>query len=106
MATPWPLEEESLRFLEDECLNAEVAQLHAWAREGAIDQETAEMHLNSFLGAKTRMLVMPVLDAPQFGNLPDLWVFVSRALTGRGEDLLTGLIRWVVFNFGEGRLAN
>ena len=94
MATP--------RFLEDDSLNEEVTQLHAWAREGAIDQETAEMHLNSFLGAsafvgvRQRMLVMPVSDAPQFGNLPDLWACVSRALTGRGEDLLTGLIRCVL----------
>ena len=96
---------EQLDFVGDGGLNERINWLHRLAREGAIDQETAEMHLNSFLGVKAfegeagrfaGMLVMPVADAPQFGNLPDLWVFVCRALTGRGDDLITGLIRQVL----------
>lgn len=75
-------------------LSAHVGRVHRLAREGRVDAQTAERHLNAHLGAaccppdwpgtRVRMewLVMPLTDAPQFGNLPDLWPAVHRALTG------------------------
>jgi hypothetical protein len=117
-----------LDFLGDAWLNQQVSRLHSWAREGSIDQETAEMHINSFLGCKAyeseagglvRCLIIPVSDAPRFGELlasqksskpiflpvfsmagtlPDLWPFVCRALTPGGDEtnLIVGLIRQVL----------
>ena len=85
-------------------LDAHVRWLHKLAREGSIDAQTAERHLNAHLAAacwqagapaSLARLVMPLTDAPQFGNLPDLWAFVSRALTGpdfKIEQGLQGLI--------------
>ena len=75
-------------------LSAHVGRVHRLAREGQVDALTAERHLNAHLGAaccppdwpgphfRMEWLVMPLTDAPQFGNLPDLWPAVHRALTG------------------------
>ena len=87
-------------------LDARVGWIHRLAREGAIDAQTAERHLNAHLVVAgwlrsdppvrvAAALVMPLTDAPQFGNLPDLWPFVHRALSGpefRIEPGLQGLI--------------
>lgn len=73
-------------------LDAQVRRVHWLAREGRIDAQTAERHLNAHLGAacvppgavprgRLRYLVMPLTDAPQFGNLPDLWPFLHQALS-------------------------
>lgn len=73
-------------------LDAHVRRVHWLAREGRIDAQTAERHLNAHLaaaclppgavpGARLRCLVMPLTDAPQFGNLPDLWPFLHQALS-------------------------
>ena len=89
-----------------DALDAHVRRVHRLAREGAIDAQTAERHLNAHLavacwpGGDTRRLkldwlVMPLTDAPQYGNLPDLWPFVRRALMSpdfRPEQGLHGLI--------------
>lgn len=86
-------------------LDAHVRRIHQLAREGVIDAQTAERHLNAHLAAAgwigpaqapaPHWLVMPLADAPQFGNLPDLWPFVHRALACpdfRLEQGLQGLI--------------
>ena len=68
-------------------LNQKVSDIHAWAREGVIDQETAERHLNAYLACAAwadapykKALIMPITDSPQFGNLPDLCVVIQRVL--------------------------
>jgi hypothetical protein len=88
-------------------LDADVRRVHWLAREGRIDAQTAERHLNAHLGAacvppeaapargRLRWLVMPLTDAPQFGNLPDLWRFVHQALSApefKAQPGLAGLI--------------
>lgn len=73
-------------------LDAHVRRVHWLAREGRIDAQAAERHLNAHLGAaclppgavpaaRLHCLVMPLTDAPQFGNLPDLWPFLHQALS-------------------------
>jgi hypothetical protein len=75
-------------------LDAHVRRVHWLAREGRIDAQAAERHLNAHLGAaclppgavpaaRLHCLVMPLTDAPQFGNLPDLWPFLHQALSGQ-----------------------
>ena len=72
-------------------LDAHVRRVHWLARQGRIDAQTAERHLNAHLAAaclppeayppaRLRCLVMPLTDAPQFGNLPDLWPFLHQGL--------------------------
>jgi hypothetical protein len=83
-------------------LDAHVRRVHWLAREGRIDTQTAERHLNAHLaaacapldaarGPAPRWLVMPLTDAPQFGNLPDLWPFVHQALSSLEFKAQTGL---------------
>jgi len=70
-------------------LDATVRRIHRLARAGRIDTQTAERHLNAHLAAacarpgdvcRPAWLVMPLADAPQFGNLPDLWPALHQAL--------------------------
>lgn len=79
-------------------LDAHVRWIHAGAREGRIDEATAERHLNAHLAAAAKaerpeLYVMPTSDAPQFGNLPDLWRFVSCALSETHPCPLSAAIR-------------
>ena len=79
-------------------MDAHVARIHWLAREGRIDEATAERHLNAHLAAaavreRHALFVMPISDAPQFGNLPDLWRFVSVALSEAQSDPLSAAIR-------------
>lgn len=87
-------------------LDAHVRRVHWLAREGRIDAQTAERHLNAHLAAASlppeaarlpwvRWLAMPLTDAPQFGNLPDLWPPLHQALSApefRAQPGLPGLI--------------
>ena len=74
-------------------MNREISRLHALGRSGALD---AEPHLNAFLAAARAgdpRYRMPLADAPQFGNLPDLWRFVHSAIIGSNGTGLELLIR-------------
>ena len=84
---------QSPRFTAHDGMNREIARLHALGRSGALD---AEPHLNAFLAAARAgdpRYRMPLADAPQFGNLPDLWRFVHSAIVGSNGTGLELLIR-------------
>ena len=79
---PPPINSANPIFSTHDGMNREIARLHALGRSGALD---AEPHLNAFLAAARvgdPRYRMPLADAPQFGNLPDLWRFVHSAITG------------------------
>ena len=79
---PPPINSANPIFSTHDGMNREIARLHALGRSGALD---AEPHLNAFLAAARAgdpRYRMPLADAPQFGNLPDLWRFVHSAIIG------------------------
>ena len=90
---PPPINSANPIFSTHDGMNREIARLHALGRSGALD---AEPHLNAFLAAARvgdPRYRMPLADAPQFGNLPDLWRFVHSAIIGSNGTGLELLIR-------------
>ena len=90
---PPPINSANPIFSTHDGMNREIARLHALGRSGALD---AEPHLNAFLAAARAgdpRYRMPLADAPQFGNLPDLWRFVHSAIVGSSVNGLELLIR-------------
>ena len=80
-------------------------RLHALARQGIIDADTAERHINAYLptcfpipNIPVKWLIMSVESAPHFDTIPDLGPWIRAVLTRCRLESVNLLLRVLIIS--------